>query len=190
MLRKYCYFLLLALLPSISFSQEVAPAELSAFVEKGYKILSFSYGDLNLDSAKNDALILLADEQEWKENYNEIELKPRILIALLRQANGSLKKITSNSQLVLGKLDGGAKGDPFSKLAISKGYFTLEELGGNRDVWENYTTFKFDGKSDWLLFKLTTVSYDGFSPKKTRKQVTKTSKDFGKVPFADCKGDN
>jgi len=174
--------LLLLTLFIVSVAKAQYSAQFNKYVNKGYKILDISKGDLNRDQYKNDVILILADINEDKENYYELDLKNRIVKILLQQATG-YQLAAENKTCMLGKGDGGIKGDPYNGIAIKNGYFTLQYLGGSRDVWENYITFKYDGYRHWYLHKSTSIAYDSFAPNKVTARTDHTSKDFGKVLF-------
>lgn len=167
---------------------------LKSFIPKGYSVLSVEYGDLNLDKFQ-DAILVLRKDNEDKTSKMVDEGKPekRPLLLLSGQKNGSYKIAFKNDNAILcfdciGVYD---SNDPFSKITIKKGSFTIfNDVNGSRH-WTQTITFKYNvTKSNWFLYQTNFINYkpNDKNDKKAKKLVPnytslKTTADFGEVSF-------
>jgi len=170
---------LLSLIVSVSiflFATDKLPKSVLKLIPKGYSILNFTRGDLNLDKY-DDAILILKQKGENKE-----ELK-RPLYILLGNSQGVFQKVAENNNSVLGFFDGGVFGDPFDGVDIKKGYFAINHYGGSNWRWSRVIIFKYNKeKKNWFLYKDLEESYHISNPTKVETEI-QTVKDFGVVPF-------
>jgi len=147
----------------------------------GYEILDTVTGDLNRDKYR-DLLVVL--KLSIEENNSEAT---RPLLIYLGQKSGVLKLIARNDNVVLCRNCGGIYGDPYSRMVIKNGYFTIEHYGGSNWRWTRYITFKYSSKdSKWYLHKDGGDSYHISDPNTVKTEV-KTTKDFGTIEFDNFK---
>ena len=143
------------------------------YIPVGWRLGGFAKGNLNLDSNKNDLVILL---------YNENECKVQLL---LQQSNGTYKTEIANDQLIVP--DENFNVNNF-KLVIKNGFFTLEQrisINDNQfDQW--YATFKYDQKN-WTLYRFDVEKYEGFNSRPKPDVTHLTQKDFGTILFRNMK---
>jgi hypothetical protein len=165
--------------------------KLKSFIPKGYKAIAQKSGDLNLDQLEDYILVLRKTSEETTSNYNENKPDKRPVLILLGQNDGSFKLAYKNKNIAYCIDCGGVFGDPFDKIAIKNGYFSIEHriFGGHH--WEQIITFKFNkAKNNWFLYKSHYINYV-FNPSSDPKAQAliadvdelKTVKDFGEVSF-------
>lgn len=171
----------------------ITKESLAKFVPKGYVILDWKAGDLNRDDKED--VVLIIDKGKPAENAtsttgstassgndDDIE-EERLLILLTADANGDLRKVAENANVVLCSDCGGMMGDPYSAIAIKNGYFSIEHYGGSSWRWTRIITFKYSDKDGkWYLHRDGGDDYHASDPDKVTTKV-KTKKDFGIVPF-------
>jgi hypothetical protein len=151
-------------------------SDLAQFVPEGYVILDTISGDLNLDQYADMLMILKKNEEETDEDR-------RPLLILLGQEDNTCKLAVRNDNVVLGANDGGVMGDPYVKMVINKGYFSVEFNGGSSSRWIRIITFKYSPDDNyWFLHKDSEEGYSTFDPDNRTSNI-KTAKDFGKVRF-------
>jgi hypothetical protein len=161
---------------------------LDKFILPGYQFLDSLSGDLNLDG-KNDLLVILKPAGEDTASVYKEELVLRPLLILIRQPDGTLKQQARNDEAVMCSQCGGVFGDPYQRMVISDGYFSIEHYGGSTDRWTDTITFRYDkGKKKWFLHKCEGENTNVFEPEKTSSWL-KTTKDFGNVEFTAFKRD-
>jgi len=170
---------LLSLIISASiflFATDELPKSVLKLIPKGYSVLNFTGGDLNLDKY-DDAILIL------KQNGEEKDELQRPLYILIGNSQGGFQKVAENNNSVLGYFDGGVFGDPFDSVTIKKGYFSIEHYGGSNWRWSRIVTFKYNKKKkNWFLYKDGGESYHTSNPTKIKTEI-QTVKDFGVVPF-------
>lgn len=186
-LKLFCCGIL-GLVSSSVFGQNnpkkiVLSPDLQAFVPKGFVVMDTAQGDLNQDQ-KNDLLLALKRENEAKLSESEGEAPNRPLILLTRQPDNTWKRIAQNDKVLPCLLCGGMMGDPYQRMVVNRGFFTIESLGGSREVWQRYITFKYiPTEQRWVLHRLDDEWNDRLSKKKGKQ--SKREKDFGKIIFED-----
>ncbi|MGZ4036634.1 MAG: hypothetical protein ACXVPQ_02330, partial [Bacteroidia bacterium] len=104
-------------------------------------------------------------------------------LILLKQADGTYKRAARNDEAVMCAKCGGVFGDPYERMVIKNGYFSVEHYGGSNWRWSDIVTFHYDKKTGkWLLHRWGGSSYHTSEPAKVSESV-KTVKDFGTVEF-------
>ncbi|HXB40903.1 MAG TPA: hypothetical protein VNZ49_10205 [Bacteroidia bacterium] len=159
--------------------------EWKRFVPPGYKMLDTLLGDLNLDD-KKDMLLILKDAAEDTIKISE---EQRPILILLGQTDGSYYQAGRSNQVVMCKSCGGVMGDPYQRMVISKGYFSVEHYGGSNERWTDIVTFKFDKKSKkWFLYKWGGDNFNVSEPDK-KTTLVRTPKEFGIMEFENFRRD-
>jgi len=155
---------------------------LGYFIPQGFTILSATSGDLNRDKYE-DMILVVERKGEMGEFVQE---EDRALLILLGQADGNYKLAARNDKVVYNSYEGGSLGDAFQKIVIKNGYFSVENMGGSREMWTRIITFKYsENDKDWFLHKDGGDIIDRLEPDNMKTEV-KTTKDFGeKVSFKD-----
>lgn len=165
-----------------------------SFIPRGYSVLSIQYGDLNLDKFK-DVILVLKKNNEEKTSKMVDEGKPekRPMLLLSGQKNGSYKLDFKNDNAVLcfDCISVYDSNDPFPKITIKKGSFTIVNAVNGSRHWIQKITFKYNiTKNNWFLYETNFVNYKpkDRNDKKSKKIVAnyksvKTVKDFGEIPF-------
>ncbi len=155
---------------------------LNEFIPEGYVLLDTATGDLNRDPYGDMVMIVKkSNEKETSDVVDHPEKRP--LLLYLSQQDGTYKLAARNDNVVLCIDCGGMMGDPYTGIAISKGYFSIEHYGGSAWRWTRIVTFKYSTADlDWLLHKDGGESFQAVEPEKIYPDI-KTEKDFGKVVF-------
>jgi hypothetical protein len=156
---------------------------LSNFIPKGYMVLDTATGDLNLDEYRDLILVLQKhNESDYAQDMDAPAKRP--LLLLTGQSGGGYKIAGRNDNAVLCSQCGHMMEDPFYRVVIKKGYFTVEHYYGSRWInWKQYITYRYYAPSaTWQLFKISTESYNPDYPDDVGVEV-KTKKDFGNITF-------
>ena len=143
-------------------------SEFSTFVVAGFEPMDTAMGDLNGDG-RADCLLALRKINEVElstpDNLEKSGEQPRPLLILLRQADGTWKLGARNDAAVDCYVCGGTMGDPYQRMAIKNGYFTVETSGGSRWMWSRYLTFKFvKAENRWVFHRMDESSFDRANP--------------------------
>lgn len=179
---KHHTFVLLFSIASISaHSQRLYP--LPNYIPKGYAILDTCTGNLNLD-VYPDMILVLQKHNEGQYSQDMDNPVKRPLLVLLGQPDGTYKLAARNDNTVLCKQCGRLLEDPYSRIVIKSGYFTVEHYYGSRWINETrYITYKYNtAAATWYLHKISTESYNPDYPDDVGYNA-KTKKDFGSIPF-------
>ncbi len=159
--------------------------EWKRFVPLGYKMLDTLSGDLNLDG-KPDMLLILKDVAEDTSNFSE-ERRP--VLILLGQADKSYYQAGRSNEVVMCKSCGGVMGEPYQRMVIAKGFFSIEHYGGSNQRWTDIVTFRFDKKTKkWFLHKWGGDQFEATDPNK-KTTLVRTPKEFGLVQFENFRRD-
>ena len=175
-------YLALLVLSGVIFSAnaqtKTLPAEGKPFVIKGYEMLDYIIGDLNNDKS-TDAILILKQKGEDSLNAEE---STRPFIVLLRQANGKLKQVKRNNNVVMCRHCGGVFGDPYEATTITGSGFEINFYGGSN--WRWGYTYKFTyrpAKNNWYLIKQEEISYQSSDPEMTTKSVDIDETELGEM---------
>ncbi|MDO7875494.1 hypothetical protein Q5H93_12190 [Hymenobacter sp. ASUV-10] len=158
------------------------PAAIRRALPAGYVVLEAERGDLNRD-ALPDWLVVLhrPDEQKTSDVIDHPTKRP--LLLFVGGANGTFTLAARTDNAVYCVDCGGIMGDPFTGLAIKKGYFTVEHYGGSAQRWTRYVTFRYDAATrSWLLHRDGSEHFHALDPEHGT-TTARTSKDFGRVPL-------
>lgn len=160
-----------------------------ALIPSGYEMLDTASGDLDLDGKKDLLLALKIKNEEKIADTSSVDIA-RPLLILICQPDGKLKLAARNDDVVMCAKCGGVFGDPYSRMVIKNGYFSVEHYGGSNWRWSDIVTFHYDKKTGkWLLHRWGGNSYHTSEPEKVTKSV-KTPKEFGVVEFLKFKRDD
>ncbi|MBE7170584.1 MAG: hypothetical protein INR73_08335 [Williamsia sp.] len=155
---------------------------LAAFVLPNYSVLDTATGDLNGDSLPDKLLLLKKKGEDTSSDVTEHPEK-RPLMILTGQADGTYKLAARNDNAVLCVDCGGVMGDPYMRLVIKGGYFSVEMAGGSSWRWTRTVTFRYaPSEHNWLLYKDGHGSFHASEPDKVETRLY-TAKDFGQVSF-------
>lgn len=159
------------------------PAAIRRALPAGYAVLDAAQGDLNRD-ALPDWLVVLNKPDEAKTSDVVDHPTKRPLLLFVGGAGGTYTLAARSDNAVYCVDCGGMMGDPFTGLAIKKGYFTVEHYGGSAQRWTRYVTFRYDAASRaWLLHRDGHERFHALDPEHGTTTAT-TTKDFGRVPLA------
>lgn len=157
-------------------------AGLAAFIPPDYSILDTAGGDLNGDAYPDKLLLLKKRGEDTSSDVTEHPEK-RPLLILAGQQDATYKLAASSDNAVLCVDCGGVMGDPYMRLVIKGGYFSVELAGGSSWRWTRTVTFKYaSGEHNWFLYKDGHSSFHASEPGKVETKLY-TAKDFGKVSF-------
>lgn len=157
------------------------PAEAKSFIIPGFEPLDYVTGDINGDR-KLDAILVL--KQPGEDTVDMDEAKPRLMLLLVRQADGKLKQVARNEKAILCRQCGGVFGDPYNGTIIEANGFTISFYGGSSWRWGNDYRFVYKSlKKNWFLTKESQTSFQSGDPEHTTKEVLIEEKELGIVPF-------
>ncbi|MEP7038733.1 MAG: hypothetical protein ABI891_10335, partial [Acidobacteriota bacterium] len=98
------------------------PAEVQEFIGKTDHAIALESADLNGDGTQD---FILVTEKKTAETRGEDADNERTLMILTRNADGKLKLVKSNKQVVYCKSCGGSFGDPFEGVEAKPNSFTV-----------------------------------------------------------------
>lgn len=152
--------------------------KLNRYIPQGYTLLDSKSGDLNQDGYTDYIVICKSP------NENEEEIQ-RPLLILHGQANGSLKLIARNDNIVMCAQCGGVMGDPYTGMTLKKNFFSIEHEGGSNFRFIRIMTFKYDkDRQQYLLHKDAGETYNTTNPNKSKSE-SYNKKQWGKMLFTD-----
>ena len=167
-MKKIFFIILVFAAVKLNAQEKVLPAEAKPFVVKGYEMMDYITGDLNGDK-RPDAILIL--KQLGEDTVSSMEGN-RPFIILIRQANGILKQVKRNDSAMLCRQCGGAFGDPYDHMTISKNGFTIDFYGGSSWRWGYTYRFNYkSAKNNWYLVNEKEISYQDGDPEKTSKEA-------------------
>lgn len=183
MLLFYCLSLLLGNEPLVAPAPPALPAAIRRALPAGYVVLEAAQGDLNRD-ALPDWVVVLNKPNEKKTSDVIDHPTKRPLLLFVGGAGGAYTLAARTDNAVYCVDCGGMMGDPFTGIAIKKGYFTVEHYGGSAQRWTRYVTFRYDAATrTWLLHRDGSERFHSLDPEHGTSTAT-TAKDFGRVPLA------
>ena len=163
-------------------SAPALPAAIRRALPAGYAVLDAAQGDLNRD-ALPDWLVVLHRPDEHKTSNVVDHPTKRPLLVFVGGAGGTYTLAARSDNAVYCVDCGGMMGDPFTGLAIKKGYFTVEHYGGSAQRWTRYVTFRYDPAArTWLLHRDGHEHFHALDPEHGTTTAA-TAKDFGRVPL-------
>jgi hypothetical protein len=165
------------------------PADLKAYIPKGYKLFFQYEGDLNLDSIKDKLLVLEVDKSLGDSALKSIfprdmNYHKRPLLILIGQSNNTYKPAGRNDHAIVQYL---GTPDPFSTIGIAPGLFIIQHII-NDGTTQCIVAARFEWmpkQKDWYLtcysHTCTPVKIVPGSEGEVYKE--KTPKNFGKLRF-------
>ncbi|MDO7885590.1 hypothetical protein [Hymenobacter cheonanensis] len=167
---------------------------IKAFVPAGYRVQYTVAGDLNRDAWPDRVVVLdtaaqltdatpeaVADRITW---FN------RPLLLLLGEPGGARYRLAARNDSVVDRRGAGPTGseDTFRRVALKKGYFSVEGAGGSSLRWYKVTTFRYDpADKHWYLHRIGQDNTHLDGDDAVEHEVT-TPRDFGRVRFEDYAG--
>lgn len=140
----------------------------------GWDIMDTATGDLNRDQYL-DMLMIIRDEQD----------SIRDLLILVGDPENDFTLAERNDSVVLCYLCGGVTGDPYMRMVIKNGYFTVEHYGGSSIRWSRYITFKYrDSEQTWYLHREAGEVYN-INLESAEEQYVEREDEYGKLKFVD-----
>jgi hypothetical protein len=165
------------------------PDEVLPLIPDGFYPIFLEQADLNKDKLSDYLIVLENNVQKGANNWDpskEIIETPRPLIILQRTADGQLIKVKQNDKIVFCRICGGAYGDPFEDIKITKKGFTVNLYGGSNWRWEEHYEFAYSRiDKTWQLIKIESSSYHTSAPDDAKKRKLTPPKNFGKIDITD-----
>lgn len=161
---------------SLQLQAQTPNRKLNQFIPQGYVLLDSKSGDLNQDGYV-DYVIICNSPNEMEDESK------RALIILHGQANGSLKMIDRNDNIVMCAQCGGVTGDPFTGITIKKNFFSIEHEGGSSDQWTRIITFKYNLDEGRYYINRDAGEVWNTNSKKKKKLESYSKDQWGVVPF-------
>lgn len=198
-------FLLLNNLFNVCFAQGDEPtikksvSKIIDFIPAGWKLAAEAKGDLNKDGLVDVALIIEnTDPKNFISNADRLggdtlNINPRILIVLFKQANGKYLLMAKNSGFVPSENDDESPclADPIGEtggVAIKKGVLIVSYQYwlscGSYGVNTNSYTFRYQGK------KFALIGLDEHYYSRASGEETKTSYNFSTNKISEIRGGN
>lgn len=167
----------------------IADGSLASLIE-GYANLGLDLkdsvsGDLNKDSLPDRILLFSPRNSGAIPTLDTVA--PRPLVILVGAGRGGFRQASVNWNAVLCGTCGNRLSDPFEKIVIKDGYFSLEHAASDSGMgWKRILTFKYADSSDtWILNRDGMISWiaaaEGERP--IEYHVARTRKDFGAIPI-------
>lgn len=164
------------------------------FVPVGYRVQYTVAGDLNRDAWPDRVVVLdtaaVLTDSIAQEVADRIMAFRRPLLLLLGEHGGSRYRLAARNDSVVDSRDAGPTGseDTFRRVAIKKGYFSVEGAGGSSLRWYKVTTFRYDpADHHWYLHR---VGQDNthIEGDEAVEHAISTHRDFGRVRFEQYAG--
>lgn len=161
-------------------TQESKILDVHELVPEGYTLFKTFKGDLNKDEYEDMVLVMNAID-------TNDEMLNRGVMLVTTDKDGNMSRVAFNKAAAYCPDCGGAMGDPFVDVVIKDGYFTIEHMGGSREMWTDDPTFKYSAdKNAWFLHRRSKQVVDRLDPEgEGSSQTMLTTKDFGEVRFED-----
>lgn len=159
-------------------------SSINKYIPEGYEIFYKTIGNLNLDTIPDVILIIHKIVEDTLYN----PAPKRILLILIGQTNGTYKLMYKSENIVFSHDMGGVSNpEPFEKITIDNGYFTVNHFGGMGSFhWEIAAIFRYvpNEKMFYLDKEVIDAGKESeiASEIKNEKKIL-TTKDFGKVSF-------
>lgn len=161
-----------------------SPEALLQFIPEGYMLKDTARGDLNLDGLKD--LILVLNKTGEEETSDIIENpEKRLLLILLAQKNNTYRQAVKSENIVYCYDCGGMLGDPYQRITVKDGQFTIEHFGGSSWRWARTITFRYNKDEDhWYLTEDALVNSHASDPENIETKI-RTAQDFGEIKLED-----
>lgn len=180
---KRILFAFILIVSANAVAQNTAvPEELKPFIMPGYEVMDVVKGDLNRDKL-DDYLLVLKTAGEDTFSFDNTDWDAhRPLLLIIRQANGTLKTVAVNNELIFCKNCGGVMGDPYQGLTIKPGEFTADLYGGSSWRWAESFTFRYDAvKKNWFLQTHKSTSFQSGDPERTMNESVISRSETGDI---------
>jgi hypothetical protein len=178
----------------VAASPAAAPAApdslqlIKPFVPAGYRVQASLAGDLNRD-AWPDRVVVLDTAAQLTDTtaqavVDRIMWFHRPLLLLLGEPGGQYRLAARNDSVVDSRGAGptGSE-DTFQRVAIKKGYFSVEGAGGSSLRWYKVTTFRYDpADQHWYLHRIGQDNTHIEGDDDVEHEVS-TPRQFGRVRF-------
>ena len=157
------------------------PAEVQEFIEIDATTIALEKADLNGDGRTDFLVVTERAKIDGEKNPGD----ERLLLILIRGADGKLKIAGRNEKIVYCKSCGGVFGDPFAGVEVKRGSFTVNNYGGSNLRWSKSYRFNYSRRDKtWQLVLITEETFNALEPKKVKTKIL-TPKNFGKIDIAD-----
>ena len=158
------------------------PSFLDQFIPEGYTLLDTISGNLNLDQYQDMIVVLKKiGEEETSNVVDNPEKRP--LLILLGQADNTFKLAARNDNAVYCVNCGGMMGDPYVRVVVNDGNFSIEHYGGSAWRWARNITFQYSPEDEnWYLYQDVDETFHASEHEDVTSKI-RTTKDFGKIPF-------
>ena len=169
-----------AAVPGALSSAPDSVQQLAPFIPAGYQLLATANGDLNRDDLPDKVMVLQAIGADTATTDPG---PSRPLLLLLGQPGRRFQLAARNDHVVMCASCGGMMGDPFQRVVIKNGFFSVEHFGGSAWRWTSISTFKYDpADKTWYLHREGGESFHASEPDKVITHM-KTARDFGRILF-------
>jgi hypothetical protein len=167
---------------------------LKPFVPAGYCVQYTVAGDLNRDAWPDRVVVLdtaavLADATPEAVS-DRIMWFHRPLLLLLGEPGVARYRLAARNDTVVDSRGAGPTGseDTFQRVAIKKGYFSVEGAGGSSLRWYKVTTFRYDpADQHWYLHRIGQDNTHIDGDDDVEHEVS-TPRNFGRVRFEQYAG--
>lgn len=181
---KFIFVILFLLLNKFIVSQHGLPSEIMRFVPKGYSVVKYVKGNLNLDD-KDDVILVLGKNDEDSLSNSENPLKRLTLILLGADKNSFTLHFQNENAVYYYNYDLNFK-EALSDISIKSGTFSIAHYGGFATRWARTSSFKYNSKKkNWYLFKDEFSSFRADAAEGSEKENVLTPKNFGNISFKD-----
>lgn len=156
-------------------------------IPDGYDLLAKEEGDINNDGI-SDLVLVVKSQQEKPDEMPADDVPGRILMLLTKDKQGMYSRAAENTSAILAKNEGGASSqDPFDRVEITPGKFSIVHMGGAAERWSYEHVFTYDKAANaWFLTEKNTGSFSTMNPTEENME-NETPKQFGKINFVDFK---
>ena len=162
------------------------PEAARPFVATGTRALAFEAADLNRDGRQDAVLVIEAEKDD-----PESDGRPRSLLILAGQPDGTYREAARNAKIVYCSRCGGMMGDPFEGVEVGTGTFTVTNAGGSS--WRWGVSYRFDYSrrdGSWQLVRVKEDDYHASDAATSKTVVSTPPKHFGKIDIADFDPEN
>ena len=161
------------------------PVELRSFIANKSRLLAYAEADLNGDG-KADYVFIVEKPGSGPDAEEQ-----RTLHIAIRQADGKLKIVKTNKQMIRCSRCGGPAGDPFNELSAVSKSFSVSHYGGANERWSQDVQFNYSRKDDtWQLVKVEESTFDVTTPDRVKTRTYKPPRHFGKIDISDFDQEN
>lgn len=164
------------------------------FVPAGYRVQATLAGDLNRDAWPDRVVVLdtaaVLIDSTPEAVADRITWFHRPLLLLLGEPGGARYRLAARNDSVVDSRGAGPTGseDTFQRVAIKKGYFSVEGAGGSSLRWYRVTTFRYDpADQHWYLHRIGQDNTHIEGDDDVEHEVS-TPRQFGRVRFESYAG--